>query len=148
MSVHVDLQMAVVQALNAANLEFKMAAESADEAYHDLESITDALVVSVVRGGRTSTPISRTQDQTDYVLHVGIMKRWEGLNDADLKCRFNECDAFLEQIWKYLRRFQFRAGTSGTAMPVAFEIVPYSTDHRERLRQFTAEFTITLRRIE
>lgn len=147
MSTHVELQDAVVKALNTAALEFSIEAVAADEAYYDLENITDSLKVNVVRGGRTHTPASRANDQSDYLLHVGVMKRWEGLTNDELRCKFDECDAFIEQLWKYLRRL--RLGADGGAMPVAFEVVaPYSVDHRERLRQFTAEFIITLRRIE
>lgn len=147
MSTHVELQEAVVAALNEANLEFPITAQTSDEAYYDLESVTDNMLVNVVRGGRTTSPITRGRmNQIDYALHVGAMKRWEGLTNDQLKTKFNECDAFLDQMWKYLLNQRF--GTT-QATPFAIEMVaPYSVDHRERLRQFTAEFIITLRTFE
>lgn len=147
MSTHVDLQNAVVEALNSASLEFPIEAVAADEAYYELTEITNSLKVNVVRTGRTILPITRGRmTQCDYALSVGVMKRWEGLTNDQLKCKFDQCDAFLDQMWKYLLAARFGVQQ---ATPFAIEMVaPYSADHRERLRQFTAEFIISIRTIE
>jgi hypothetical protein len=137
----------MVAVLNTAALTFPIDAQTSDRPYHDLEDITDSLKVNVVRGGRQVLPITRGRlNQCDYFLHVGVMKRYEGLNNDDLECKFKELDAFLDELWQYLLRQTFGIKN---AMPFALEIVaPYSVDHRDRLRQFTAEFVVTLRLIE
>lgn len=147
MSTHVQLQADVVAAINAAPLEFAIEAVSSDQAYHDLEDITESFQVNVVRGGRSIVPITRGNAyQIDYALHVGIMRRWEGLTPDELQCKFDECDALLDQMWQYLMAQEIG---EYQATPIAMEMVaPYSVDHRERLRQFTAEFILTIRLFE
>lgn len=75
---------AVVEALNDATLSQDLAAERAYVPVHTLKELAAGLKVTVVPAALTASPLSRRDDDFDYLVDVGIQRKLDGVGPDDV----------------------------------------------------------------
>lgn len=139
MSIVVQIADAVVAELNAGTFAEPFTAQRLFSPVFDLQDM-QTLHVSVVPRSVTSQPASRSSGFYDYAIDIGVQKKLNSEDPAEVEDRLS----LVEAIGEYLRNRKL------TSMPeaswVKTENAPvYVPEHLDQLRQFTSVLTVTYR---
>lgn len=134
-----DIADAVASELNAHPETFSQpfTAQRLNLPEFDLSEM-DSLHVTVVPKAVKETRISRSAVQEDFLIDVGVMKRFENQVDQDAML------ALVEQFKKFFRGRRLSQYPSA-AYVGAENDPPYDPTHLSKLRQFTGVITLTFR---
>ena len=138
----IDIADAVKEELNGHTFSQPFTAERAYQPTFELADM-QTLHVTVVPKSVTTAIASRSGDQVDYAVDIGVQKKLGENPDTDA----DEMMALVEEIAGFLNR-RGLAGTPGMVWVRTQNEPIFSPEHFEQLRQFTSVLTVTYRALE
>ena len=137
MAVIVDIAEAVKDELNAGSFSQPFTSERAYQPTFKLEEM-QTLHVTVVPKGVTTAAATRSEDQYEYSIDIGIQKKFQEQSELD------GLMALVEEIADFLKRRTL--SSCPEAVWVSNENTPiFAREHLDELRQFTSVLTVSYR---
>jgi len=139
-----DIADAVVAEMNGQAFSQAFTAERKYQPTYELPDL-QTLHVTVVPKSVTTAVASRSDDQVDYAVDVGVQKKFSAGDAADTEA--DELMALVEEIAAFLNRRPLAAAPGVVWVRTQNEPI-FSPEHFEQLRQFTSVLTVTYRALE
>lgn len=138
----IDLPEAIVDELNAGSFSKAFTATRAAVPDFDRKDM-DTLRVTVVPRTMTSAVLTRSDDNRDAQINIGIQQAVDGFTNAIIDPFLD----FTEEILDYLNRKNLTVGTTTYLWQKSENAPIYAPEHLKERRQFTAILTMTYREI-